>query len=96
MDLKYLSTVLLIAAIFTLSISCSSASVQKQGASIGSATMSQDGTIILDLRAEDKGKTVMGDARIKYPPDHPEYEEVLRHLGGLKKGETKPCPAWQE
>jgi hypothetical protein len=35
-----------------------------------------------------------GDAQMKYPKDHPNYQEVLKHLGGLAPGETKPCPAW--
>lgn len=64
-------------------------------ASIGSATMEDNGTIVFQLRAESPdGKT--GDALVRYPPDHPQYEEILRHLGGLQKGESKPVPPWPE
>ncbi len=62
--------------------------------SIGVATMSADGTITLRLRAEsDDGKTV-GDGQLIYRPGDPKYGEVLRHLGGLKPGESKSVPPW--
>ncbi len=64
-------------------------------ASIGSATMSADGTITLDLRAVGSGG-LTGDARFVYPRGHKDYEEILRHLGGLRPGETKPVPPWPE
>jgi hypothetical protein len=63
--------------------------------SIGVATMKEDGTIVLDLRAEGAGG-VLGDARMTYPPGHAQYADVLRHLGGLKRGESKPVPPWPE
>ena len=59
--------------------------------SIGSATMTADGTIILDLRAEGPGGTT-GDARLVYPRGHRQYDKILEHLGGLRAGETKPVP----
>ena len=61
--------------------------------SIGGATMTEDGTIILDLRAEGPGGAV-GDARLTYPPTHKEYRNILAHLGGLRPGEKKPVPPW--
>ncbi len=64
-------------------------------ASIGAARMLEDGTLVLDLRAEDAtGRR--GDARRVYPKDHPRYRAVLDHLGGMKPGETKPVPPWPE
>jgi hypothetical protein len=65
-----------------------------QPASIGSAYMKDDGTIQLMLRAEGDG--AIGDAMFLYPPDHPEYAEILAHLGGLKPGESKPVPPWPD
>jgi hypothetical protein len=59
--------------------------------SIGRATMDSDGTIVMDLRAEASGGTV-GDARLVYHPGDKDYAMVLKHLGGLKPGETKPVP----
>ena len=61
--------------------------------SIGSATMTPDGTIVLTLRAQGAGGTI-GDGRFTYPKGHKEYDAVLKHLGGLKPGESKLVPPW--
>lgn len=66
---------------------------QKQK-SIGVATMKEDGTIVLDLRAE--GPDIIGDAQFTYGPEHAEYQNVLAHLGGLKPGEHKAVPPWDD
>lgn len=63
--------------------------------SIGSAKMTQDGTIILDLRPEGPGGMI-GDARLVYPRGHQQYDEIVKHLGGLWPGESKPVPPWPE
>jgi len=69
--------------------------MEKEGKqSIGSARMETDGTIVLQLRAESSGGTI-GDAVLRYPPDHPEYNKVLQHLGGLEKGQEKLVPPWE-
>ena len=74
----------------------SSCTMEREGnQSIGSARMEEDGTIVLTLRAEGP-KGLIGDALFRYPPDHPEYNNVLRHLGGLKKGEVKQVPPWPQ
>ncbi len=62
---------------------------------IGMATMSSDGTVVLDLRADGAGG-ISGIGRLVYPPSHPQYREVLAHIGGLKPGEKKPVPPWPE
>ena len=62
-------------------------------ASIGMATMEPDGTLVLQLRAEeDPGDDAIGDALITYAPSHPDYASVLAHIGGLLPGEEKPVP----
>ena len=68
---------------------------KKKKDSIGSARMEMDGTIILQLRAESPGGP-KGDALFRYPPGHPEYKNVLQHLGGLEKGQEKPVPPWKD
>ncbi len=60
---------------------------------IGSATMSADGTITLDLHSHGP---VVGDARISYKSDDKQYQEVLRHLGGIKPGEVKLVQPWSD
>lgn len=61
--------------------------------SIGIAYMQPDGTIVLTLRASGPG-LAMGDAQFKYTLSDPKYQDVIRHLGGLKPGETKAVPPW--
>lgn len=63
---------------------------------IGTANMEQDGTLILWLRGEDASGDVVGHATFTYPPNHPEYKDVLAHLGGMSPGETKGVPPWPE
>jgi hypothetical protein len=76
-------------------VSCSSDQPDDQRP-IGTATMRGDGTLVLQLRAEDPKLGILGDAQFEYPPGHPEYQETLDHLGGLKKGEEKFVPPWPE
>jgi hypothetical protein len=49
---------------------------------IGTATMTKDGTIVLDLRSKARDGTI-GEARLVYPKNHKQYSEILKHLGGL-------------
>ena len=63
--------------------------------SIGQAWLDDNGTLMVQLRAEGPGGAV-GDVLYKYPPDHKDYEATLRHIGGLKKGEKKPVPPWPD
>jgi len=62
-------------------------------ASIGMASMEPDGTLVLQLRAEGPG---VGDALLRYTKNDPHYQEVLKHIGGLRPGESKPVPPWPE
>jgi hypothetical protein len=68
---------------------------QKDDDSIGTATMSGDGTIVLDLRAE-HGDGTVGDARLIYPRDHKDYAKILEHLGAMTPGVPKPVPPWRD
>jgi hypothetical protein len=64
-------------------------------ASIGTATMRADGTLVLDLVATGPGPA-RGEAQLVYPPHHKDYRSVLEHLGGLRPGESKPVPPWPD
>jgi len=61
----------------------------------GMATMRDDGTIVLDLRAESPQGDI-GMTQFEYPPSDPEYQAILDHLGGLKPGESKSVPPWED
>lgn len=64
-------------------------------ASIGTATMLPDGTVVLYLVATGPGGA-HGHGTLRYPPGNPDREMVLRHLGGLTPGEGKPVPPWPD
>jgi len=57
--------------------------------SIGTATMLSDGTIVMDLRTSmDTGGA--GHLTQKIKPGDMQYAQVLKQLGGLKPGQSKP------
>jgi len=60
--------------------------------SIGTATLQPDGTLILRLRAQGHHGSALGDGVLRYPPGHPDHDMLIRHVGGLRPGETKPFP----
>jgi hypothetical protein len=60
--------------------------------SVGTAKMSADGTITLQLRS--LWPDPVAEAQLVYPPSDPQYEEIKHHLGGLAPGESKPVPPW--
>lgn len=60
---------------------------------IGVATLRPDRTLVLQLRAAGPGGA-RGDAQLEFPPTHPRYAELLKHVGALQPGESKPVPPW--
>lgn len=76
------------------------ASQQEKGGSedapdnIGTATMRKDGTIVLSLIYSFPQGGHTTPAKFIYKPGHPEYKSVLRHLGGMKPGESKGVKPW--
>lgn len=64
-------------------------------APIGSASMDQNRIIYLQLRAEGPDGA-LGDAMFTYKPDDPRYQEIIKHVGGLEPGQSKPVPPWPE
>ena len=67
----------------------------EQTQSIGTATMREDRTIVLDLIASGPAG-LRGDGRLTYSPSDPDYEDILRHLGGLRPGEVKQVQPWND
>jgi hypothetical protein len=61
---------------------------------IGQATMAADGTVDMHLYRTSDGIPADGDFR--YKVNHPDYQAILDHLGGMKPGETKLVPAWPD
>jgi len=84
-------------AIASLAITALPATAQASAAcdqttSIGVATMAADGTITMRVRSLPPGPIAEGT--FVYAPGHPQYDAILKHLGGLAPGESKPVPPW--
>jgi hypothetical protein len=60
----------------------------------GMAVMQEDGAISLHLRLSSDGKDV--DDTLTYKTTDRGYDNVLRHLGGLNPGESKPFSPWKD
>ena len=72
-------------------------SIQHRGQdSAGLATMEADGTLLLQLRAEDPSSGAVGQGFFRYTPDHPKYDAKLKHIGGLKPCQEAPVPPWPD
>ena len=83
--------------LIALSISTAAQTQEKrlpceQVTSIGVATMATDGTITLRVRSLPPGP--IGEGMLEYPPSHPQYRDILKHLGGLAPGESESVPPW--
>lgn len=71
-------------------------SASSSGPSIGVASMETTGDVVLQLRASLDGGDNFGEGYFRYAYGSPEYDSILRHLGGLKPGESKPVPPWPD
>ena len=64
-------------------------------ASIGSAEMKMDRTIVLRLRAETKDGAI-GEGYFVYPPSDPEYQKILEHVAPLAPGQSALVRPWPD
>ena len=60
----------------------------------GTAAMLDDGTLTLHLRPTSDGKAA--NDVLTYKVSDRAYDDVLRHLGGLRPGETKQFRPWKD
>jgi hypothetical protein len=85
----------LTAADTILSACAQAVEAEKEKHFIGVATMKDDGTIVLRLRAKaPNGAT--GEGTLVYPPTHPEYQNILSHIGPIQKGQTVAVKPWPD
>ncbi len=61
---------------------------------IGTAAMDDDGTISLHLRLTADGKAISDT--LVYKVGDRAYDNVLRHLGTLRPGETREFRPWKD
>lgn len=60
--------------------------------SIGTAQMSNDGTITLHLRS--LWPNPIAEGELTFAPDDPQYDDIKQHLGGIAPGDEKPVKPW--
>ncbi|MFO0561262.1 MAG: hypothetical protein U0269_24805 [Polyangiales bacterium] len=60
---------------------------------IGEARMLADGTLVLDLESSDLRDSI-GAGSFRYPTVHPQYEEILAHVGPMQPGQRRPVRAF--
>jgi hypothetical protein len=87
-------TGIMLATLMMMSIGYTAEAPKKDAVIIGDARMTEDGTIIVNMRRTADGINVSGI--VKYRVDDPHYKEVLDHLGGMRPGETRLVPAWDD
>jgi len=68
---------------------------KKEPATIGTAEMKADGTIVLRLRAELPGGG-SGEGQLVYPTTHPEYKKILEHVSPIGPGQTVLVRPWPD
>ncbi len=61
---------------------------------IGVAVLKDPETIVLHLKG--KTGTTTGEAEVEYRRGDLYYDDVFKHIGGIKKGETKLVPPWKD
>lgn len=61
--------------------------------SIGEAWLEKDGSITLNLRGDATGAAVHG--QFNYKTSDKDFKDVLKHLNGIKPGEIKKVPPWE-
>lgn len=89
--------ILLQATFFLSCAGCAAIPISQGECVIGSATMQDDRSIILMLRAEAKDEDgTVGDAAFEYRPDDPRYDEILSHLGPIEPGQDKIVPCFPD
>lgn len=61
---------------------------------VGEVTMEANGDIVLTYHRTTDG--LFAESQERFRPGTKDYEEVIKHVGGLKPGESKLVPAWQD
>jgi hypothetical protein len=60
---------------------------------IGEARMLADRTLVLELNTSDLRDSI-GAGSFRYPTVHPQYEEILAHVGPMQPGQRRPVRAF--
>jgi len=88
-------SVIIAAAVLAFRIAAFGAEPKSEPATIGTAEMKADGTIVLRLRAELPGGG-SGEGQLVYPPTHSEYKKILEHVSPIARGQTVLVRPWPD
>jgi hypothetical protein len=86
-------SIIVAAVVLAFSIAAFGAKPKSEPATIGTAEMKADGTLVLRLRAELPGGGP-GEGELVYPPTHPEYKKILEHVSPIAPGQTVLVRPW--
>ncbi|HZE12393.1 MAG TPA: hypothetical protein VE086_01430 [Chthoniobacterales bacterium] len=86
---------LLINVVLVFSMTAVGSEPKKEPASIGTAEMKADGTILLRLRADLPGGG-SGEGELIYPVTHPDYKKILEHISPISPGQTVLVRPWPD
>jgi hypothetical protein len=92
-SMKKFQSLTVAAVVLAFSIAAFGAEPKSEPATIGTAEMKADGTIVLRLRAELPGGS-SGEGELVYPPTHPEYKKILEHVSPIAPGQTVLVRPW--
>jgi hypothetical protein len=84
-----------VAVVLAFSVSVFGGEPESGAATIGTAEMKADGTIVLRLRAELPGGG-SGEGQLAYAPTHPEYKKILEHVSPIAPGQTVLVRPWPD
>jgi hypothetical protein len=91
--MKKFQSIIVAAVVLAFSTAAFAAEPKSGPATIGTAEMKTDGTIVLRLRAELPGGG-SGEGQLVYPPTHPEYKKILEHVSPIAPGQTVLVRPW--
>ncbi len=84
---------LLLSLLLALNLSMNQAGEPE--ASIGTAEMMPDRSIVVMLRTQ-SADGMVGETRLVYPVGSIGYEELINHLDGIEPSQSRPVPLWPE
>jgi hypothetical protein len=92
-SMKKFQSLIVAAVVLVFSIAALGGEPKREPATIGTAEMKADGTIVLRLRAELPGGG-SGEGELVYPSTHPEYKKILEHISPIAPGQTVLVRPW--
>ena len=93
--MKRLQSLIVAAVGLAFSIAAFAGEPKSGPATIGTAEMRTDRTLVLRLRAELPGGG-SGEGELVYSTTHSEYKKILEHVSPIAPGQTVPVRPWPD